>query len=91
MKSKFFVPEYKRKRQKGYRGGGFGLGRLIPDSTDLLGISQGHHIMVIPRTTALFQLPHDAPGLLFGFPGATAIEGLAFTTKGEVSATLPGI
>jgi len=41
-------------------------------------------VIVFSRTAALFQLPNDASGLLFGFLGTAAIEGLAFTAKGKV-------
>jgi hypothetical protein len=44
--------------------------------------------MVVSMTAALFQLRHDASGLLFGFAGTTAIEGLAFTPKGVLLGTL---
>ena len=65
--------------------------RSIQNPADLLGIPQGHQIMEISRAAALFQLPYDAPGLRFGFPGAPAIERLAFAAKDKALVALPGV
>jgi len=65
--------------------------RSIQNPADLLGIPQGHQIMEISRAAALFQLPYDVPGLRFGFPGAPAIERLAFAAKDKALIALPGV
>jgi len=57
---------------------------LFEGAANIFRIPQGHEVIVFSRTAALFQLPNDASGLLFGFLGTAAIEGLAFTAKGKV-------
>lgn len=43
----------------------------------LAGLSALSRQTMIARDAALFQLPQDAPGLFFGLPGATTVEGPA--------------
>ena len=60
-------------------------------AANVFGNPQGHEVIVFSTTAALFQLPNDASCLLFGFLGTAAIEGPAFTAKGEVLRTLLGM